>query len=74
MLKYAERGKQYGILSIFSQFCEYTHLEYVRIHGMYRVNQAEYVIHMLVVAPKEYVNICSTPRGRIKDGDRRTKH
>jgi len=30
-------------------FYEYIHLEYVRIHVIYRVNQAEYVIHMLVV-------------------------
>jgi len=38
------------------------HLEYVRIHVMYRVNQAEYAIHVLVVAPQEYVNIYSTRR------------
>jgi len=28
----------------------------------YRVNQAEYGIHILVVAPQEYVNIDSTRR------------
>jgi len=38
------------------------HLVYVRIHAIYRVDQAEYVIHMLVVAPQEYVNIYSTGR------------
>jgi len=38
------------------------HLDYVRIHAIYRVHQAEYVIHILVVAPEKYVNIYSTPR------------
>ena len=38
------------------------HLEYVRIYVIYRVNQAEHVIHILVVAPQEYVNIYSTRR------------
>jgi len=37
-----------------------SNLAYVHIHGVYRVNQAEYVIHILVVAPQEYVNIYST--------------
>jgi len=43
------------ILFMFSLFCEYIHLEYVRIHGIYRVDQAECGIHILVVAPQEYV-------------------
>ena len=43
-------------------FYEYIHLEYVRIHVIYRVNQAEYVIRIRVVAPQEYVNIYSTRR------------
>ena len=30
----AERGKKYGILFIFSLFCESIHLEYVRIHAV----------------------------------------
>jgi len=49
---------------MFSLFCEYSRLEYVRIHVIYSVNQAEYVIHILVVAPQEYVNIYSTRRLR----------
>jgi len=61
-VEYAEREEEYGILFIFSLFCEYMHLEYVRIHGMYRVNQAEYVIHIRVVMSQEYVNIYSTRR------------
>ena len=61
-VEYAERGKEYGILFMFSLFCEYFHLEYVRIHVIYRVNQTEYVIHILVVAPQEYVNIYSIRR------------
>jgi len=61
-VEYAERDKEYGILFRLSQFCEYIHLEYVRIHVIYRVNPAEYVIHMLMVASQEYVNIYSTRR------------
>jgi len=38
------------------------YLGYVRIHGIYEVNQAEYGIRILVVAPHEYVNIYSTCR------------
>ena len=45
--------------------CEYIHLEYVRIHVIYRVNQAEYVIQIRAVAPQECVNIYSTPRVSI---------
>jgi len=61
-VEYAERGNEYGILFIFSLFCEYIHLEYVRILVIYRVNQAEYVLHILAVASQEYVNIYSTHR------------
>jgi len=60
MNEYAERGTEYGILFIFSLFYEYIHLKYVRIHVIYRVNQAEFVIHKQAVAPQEYVNIYST--------------
>jgi len=62
-VEYAEREKEYGILFIVNLFCEYIHLEYVRIHSIYRVNQAEYVIHIRVVASQEYVNIYSTRVG-----------
>jgi len=61
-VEYTERGTEYGILFIFSLFCEFSHLQYVRIHVMYSVDQAEYDIHILVVAPQEYVNIYSTRR------------
>jgi len=33
----AEPGIEYGILFIFSLFCEYAHHEYARIHVIYRV-------------------------------------
>jgi len=46
------------MLFIYSLLCEYIHLEYQRIRVIYRVTQAEYGIHILVVAPHEYVNIC----------------
>jgi len=61
-VEYAERGTVYGILFILGQVREYMHLKYVRIHLIYRVNQAEYVIHAFVVAPREYVNTYSTRR------------
>ena len=41
-------------------FCEYMCLEYVRIPVIYRVHPAEYVMHILVVAPQEYVNLYGT--------------
>jgi len=56
-VEYKEREKEYGILFIFSLFCEYMHLESIRVHVIHRDSQAEYVIHILVVAPHEYVNI-----------------
>ena len=59
-VEYADRGIEYGILFMFSPLCEYTHLEYVRIHVICRVNQAGYGLHILLVAPQEYVNIYST--------------
>ena len=55
-VEYTERGKEYDTLFMLSLFCEYIHLEYARIHDIYGVNQAEYAIHILVVAPHEYVN------------------
>jgi len=61
-VEYAERGKEYGILFIFSLLCKYIQFEYVRIHVLYRGNQAEHSIHVFVVAPQEYVNMYSTRR------------
>jgi len=51
---------------IFSPFAEYIHLEHVRIHVVYR--QAEYGIHIRVVAPQEYAHIYSTPRRKTVVG------
>jgi len=59
---YAKRGTEYGMLFICSLFCEYSHIEYVRNHVIYRVHQAAYVIYNLAVAPQKYVNIYSTRR------------
>jgi len=50
MLNTRSKEYEYGILFICSLFCEYIHLGYVLIHAIYRVNQAEHVIHMLVVS------------------------
>ena len=60
--EYAERGQSYCILFKCSLFCEYVHLENVRVPVTYRVNQAEYLIRILVIAPQEYVNTYSTRR------------
>jgi len=68
-VEYAERGNEYGILFIVSLLCEYIHLEYLRIHVMYTVNQAEYIIHNNVVAPQECVNTYSTRRVRLCSAD-----
>jgi len=59
-VEYAERGREYGILFIVRLFGENSNLEYVHIYAIYRVNQAEYVIHICRVAPQEYMNIYST--------------
>jgi len=64
-VEYAERRRNYGILFIFSLFTEYMHLEYVRVPVIYRVNKAEYVIHIRVAASQEYVNTYSTRRVRM---------
>jgi len=58
------RGERikYGILFIFSVFCEYSNLEYVHIHVVYRLNHAEYGIRILVAASQEYVNTYSARR------------
>jgi len=61
-VEYAGGSIQYCILFIFGLFYEYSNLEYIRIHIISRVNQAEYGIHIRVVAPQEYVNIYSTRR------------
>jgi len=61
-VEYAERGREYGILFIFSLFCESSNLEYVHIHDINRVHQAECVIYIILVAPQEYVTIYSTRR------------
>jgi len=56
------------ILFRFGLFCEYSNLEYVRIHAIYRVNQAGYAIHIPADALLEYVNIYS-PRRVIGGSD-----
>ena len=61
-VEYAERGKEYVILFMFSLFCEYMNLEYIHVHAIYRTDLADYVIHILVFAPQEYENIYSTRR------------
>jgi len=50
------------ILFQFGLVCEYINLGYVRIHVVYRVNQAEYAIRIPAGAPQEYVNAYSPRR------------
>jgi len=68
-VEYLEQRTKCGILFIFSLFSEYNNLEYVPVPVMYRVNQAEYAIHILVAASQEYVTTYSTRRvGRACEG------
>jgi len=46
----------------YMQFCECINLEYVRMHVIYRVHQAEHAICTLMAASPEYVNTYSTSR------------
>jgi len=62
------KTKIHVFYSRLSLFCEYIALEHVRIHIIYRVNQAECGIRFLVVAPREYVNIYSPPSIIVKCG------
>ena len=55
-IEYAGGRIKHNIVFIFSLFYEYSNLEYVHIHGIYWVIQAEYVSRMLVAASQEYVN------------------
>jgi len=63
-VEYAEQRLKYGILFILSPFYEYIYLTYVRVPVISRVNQSEYVIHVLLAASQEYVNTYSTRRGK----------
>jgi len=63
-VEYAGGRITYGILFIFSLFYEYSNLESVHLHIIYRVQQAEYGIRIRVAAPQEYVNTYSTRRVR----------
>jgi len=47
---------------MFGLFYEYNNLEYVHMHVIYMVDQAEYVIRIRVAASQEYVNTYSTRR------------
>jgi len=66
--------------SYLARFCEYMKLEYVRVHVICRVNQAEYAIRFPMAAPQEYVNTylirrvstqsCVTSLGEVRRGVR----
>jgi len=64
-VEYAERRIKYGILFIFSPFCEYGVLEYVHVPVEYRGHHMEYVVRIRVAAPQEYVNTYSPRRVRF---------
>jgi len=65
-VEYAKRENECGIPFIFSLFCVYIYLEYVDIHAICRVNEAENGIQIRVAAPQEYVNLYSTRRVSIR--------
>jgi len=54
--EYAGERLYYGVLFLFSLNYEYSNLEHVHIHVIYRVDQAEYAIRIPMAAPQEYVN------------------
>jgi len=53
---------------MFSLVYEYSYVECILIHGIYRVDQAEYVIRIRAAASQEYVNTYSTRRTVITAG------
>jgi len=57
-----EYAKKKVILFMLSPVRENINLESVRFPVIYRVNQAEYGIHILVAASQEYENTYSTLR------------
>jgi len=61
-VEYAGGRTKYGILFIFSLFSEYSNIEYVHIHVIYRVYQVEYIICIPVTASQEHANTVSTRR------------
>jgi len=62
MLNTRRRRIKHDIIFRLGLFYEYSNLEYVPLHVIYRVNQAEYGIRILVAASQEYVNTYSTCR------------
>jgi len=61
-VEYAGGRMKYGILFIFRLFYEYSNLEHVHIHVIYRINQTEYEVRIVVATCQEYVNTYSTRR------------
>jgi len=53
-VEYVAGRIKYGILFISSLCYEYSSLEYVHTHVIYRVDQAEFVIRILVAASQKY--------------------
>ena len=62
MLDTQNEEKNTEFYSYFALFYEYSNLEHVHIRVVYRVNQAEYEIRILVAASQKYVNTYSTRR------------
>ena len=59
-VEYAGGRIEYGILFISSLFHENSNLVFVHIHGIYRVNEVEFVVRILAASPQEYVKTCLT--------------
>ena len=59
--KYAGGKNKLGYSIQIESLCyEYSNLEYVHVHVINRVNQAEFVTRIIVTASQEYVNTYST--------------
>jgi len=55
-----------GITRRNTVFIFFRNLEYVRVSVLYRDNQAEYGIHILVTASQEYMYTYSLRRSRMQ--------
>jgi len=56
------KNKIQDSIHVYSPFYAYSNVEYVHVPIRYRVQQAEYVIHIRMAASQEYVNIYPTRR------------
>jgi len=66
MLNARNTEKNTVFLFMLSLFCEYGNLQYLHVHVIHRVNQAEYGIRIRVAASQEDVNLFLTRRVGVR--------